>query len=122
MAKEEFLITEITCLKSKVLSTGRPRVLRVSEMEGDLWDRLVDATKNQPSHFQVQRELAQSHAEASQDMEQISIGKMLQLKREDVAPIAEFYGIMDTGQTRATMIGQIKSERQKQAELIASEK
>jgi len=40
------------------------------------------------------------------------------MSRERVAVIAEFYGIKDEGQGRATLIDQIASEKEKEAEVM----
>lgn len=117
----DFCIKEIVCLRSKLQKTGRARVITPSDVDGDTWERLVDVATAQPKHFEIHRDLVQTQAEKTKDFDNINVGTMFTMAREKVAEIAEYYGIVDTGQGRAALIDQIRAERLKQKDLLARE-
>ena len=122
MAEEnEFCIKEIVCLRSKLQKTGRARIITPSDVNGEVWERLVDVATSQPKHFEIHRDLVQTQAEKVKDYDNINLGTLFTMPREKVAEIAEYYGIADTGQGRAALIDQIKAERAKQKEILARE-
>lgn len=122
MAEEnEYCIKEIVCLRSKVQKTGRARIITPSDVNGEVWERLVDVANAQPKHFEIHRDLVQTQADKVKDYDNINLGAMFTMPREKVAVIADYYGIADTGQGRAALIDQIKAERMRQKEILAKE-
>lgn len=114
MAQTEHKIKEIVCLKSKVASTGRFRILKPGDMEGDQWEKLVEAAESSPKNFEIHRDLVVTEAESAKDIEDISLKQMYGMAREKVAAIGEHYGIRDNGQGRNALIDQISAEREAQ--------
>jgi hypothetical protein len=117
MAQTEYRITEIVCLRSKVLKTGRPRVMKITDMEGEQWEKLVAMAESYPKNFEVHRETLVSEEEQGIDFEAIPLKVMLGMAREKVAEIAVYYGIRDEGQKRNILIDQIAAEREATAKL-----
>jgi hypothetical protein len=117
MAQTEYKILQITCLRSKCLSTGRPRVIKPTDVDGPTWEKLVEQAETYPKNFEVRKDIVVTEREATEDIEAIPLKAMFTLKRERVAEIAANYGIRDEGQKRATLIDQIAAEREKQESL-----
>jgi len=117
MAAPQMRITEIVCLKSIELKTGRPRILHPEDMDGTSWQRIVEQAERTPSDFDVHRVVVATEKEQAEDIEAIPTKRLLKMGREKVATIAGHYGIKDTGQTRSTLVDQIGAERDKQAEV-----
>ena len=119
MAQEK-IIKEIVCLKSFVLETGRPRVLKPGDFEdGSHWERQVEAAMADAASYEIRRETIYSEEEQAEDLSKIELKDMTTMSRERVADIAVFYGIKDEGQGRAALIDQIADERSKQEEILA---
>lgn len=117
---ENQVIKEIVCLKSIVLATGRPRVLKPGDFaDGLLWERQVEAAMADPHSYEIHRTTIYTEEEQSVDLSKIELKDMTVMSRERVAEIATFYGIKDEGQGRASLIDQIASEKQKEEQVIA---
>lgn len=115
---ENRVIKEIICLKSIEHETGRPRVLKPGDMEGDLWDRQVEAALADTASYEIHREVVYTEEAETEDLSKIEVKEMFGMGRERVAEIAfKVHGIKDEGQTRTTLIDQITSEMGKQAAL-----
>lgn len=120
MSNENKVIKEIVCLKSTVLSTGRPRVLKPEDMSGDLWERQVEAAMADPASYEIHRETVYSEEDEAEDLSKIELKDMPSLARERVADIAtKVYGIKDENQSRATLIDQIAAEKKLEAEVLS---
>lgn len=115
---ENRVITEIICLKSIELSTGRARVLKPGDMDGSLWDRQVEAALADTASYEIHREVVYTEEAETEDLSKIEVKEMFGMGRERVAEIAfKVYGIKDEAQTRSTLIDQITAELDKQNDL-----
>ena len=117
MAQNEYKINEIVCLRSKVEKTGRPRVIKPTDVDGEAWEKLVEQAETYPKNFEIHRDLVVSEKEAAEDIEAIPLKLMFNMKREKVAEIAVHYGIKDEGQKRSGLIDQIAAEREQQTKI-----
>ena len=119
MPNQNTVIKEIVCLRSIVVETGRPRVLKPGDFEeGSQWERQVEAAMADSASYEIHRETIYSEEEQESDLSKIELKDMTTMGRERVADIAAFYGIKDEGQGRSTLIDQIAAEKEKEADIL----
>ena len=100
----KFKIKEIICLRTKDLSTGRARVLRPEDYEEpEFWERIVEEAENNPKNFEIHREETVSEEQQTNELALVTVRDLYFMSREKLSRVAEFYGVPDTGQKRATL-------------------
>ena len=103
--ESQFKITEIICLRSKDLETGRSRILRPTDYEDvSLWERIVEEAENSPKNFEIRREEVVTENEQADELSRVTVGELYRMSREKVSRVAAFYGIPDEGQKRNALL------------------